>query len=254
MNTSNLNAIKTSTAEENDCLIVQGDYHNFISHLPAGSVDLMLTDPPYTISRRTGFSQVKNGVKRFAVSMDFGAWDKASVHLETLCHDTIRVLKRGGTAIIWYDLWKLSRLFDAMKQANFKLLRLVIWQKSNPVPLNKKSTYLSNSREIAIVGVKGGKPTFHGDYDNGIYHAPIPRHGGKRLHPTQKPLHLFEDLIKKHSNEGDLVIDPFLGSGTTAVAALQLSRRFSGCDIDATYVATAKRRLHSGKLNELRRG
>ncbi len=219
------------------------DYRDFLQSLDRNSVDLMLTDPPYAVSRKTGFSSVKNGVQRFAVSMDFGEWDHQQIDLAALAHETYRVLRRGGTAIVWYDLWKIGHLYDALAGAGFKMLRLIVWNKTNPVPLNSKCTYLSNSREMAVVAVKGGGPTFNSAYDSGDYSYPIPRHGGKRIHPTQKPLDLFRELILKHSSPGDLVIDPFLGSGTTAVAALQEGRAFAGCDIDESYIHAAKARM-----------
>ena len=125
-----------------------------------------------------------------------------------------------------------------MESAGFKMVRLVIWQKTNPVPLNMRATYLSNSREMAVTGVKVGKPSAFNAY-------PIPRHNGNRMHPTQKPLLLFEDLVQKHSNTGDLVVDPFLGSGTTGVAAVRNARRFSGCDLDNNYVKIARERMKS---------
>ncbi|MBC6436549.1 MAG: site-specific DNA-methyltransferase [Rhodobacteraceae bacterium] len=214
-----------------------------MKEIDAKSVDLVLTDPPYVISRSTGFAKVKNGLDRFAVSMDFGQWDHEEIEIDTFCAEAFRVLRTGGTAIIWYDLWKITLLETALREAGFKMVRLIIWEKTNPVPLNQCATYLSNSREVAVSAVKGGKPTFNGKYDNGIYKLPIPRHGGKREHPTQKPIDLFSNLVAKHSNPGDLVIDPFLGSGTTAVAALEQNRRFKGCDINPDYVAVARRRV-----------
>eukprot|EP01052_Picozoa_sp_SAG31_P070769 SAG31_NODE_29646_length_392_cov_0.699659_1_plen_117_part_01 len=111
----------------------------------------------------------------------------------------------------------------------FKQIRYIEWIKTNPQPLNSRVNYLSNCREIALLGVKGSKPTFHSYYDKGIYEFPI--QGGKdRFHPTQKPLSLFEELIKKHSNEEDIVLDTFAGSGTTAIACKRLNRRFKGCE------------------------
>lgn len=228
-----------STLSQIEC----SDYRDFLQSLDRNSVDLVLTDPPYAVSRKTGFSSVKNGVQRFAVSMDFGDWDHRQIDLDALAHETYRVLRRGGTAIVWYDLWKIGQLYDALADAGFKMLRLIVWNKTNPVPLNSKCIYLSNSREMAVVAVKGGSPTFHSRYDSGNYSYPIPRHGGKRIHPTQKPLDLFRELIRKHSSPGDLVIDPFLGSGTTAVAALEEDRQFAGCDIDESYTQAAKTRL-----------
>jgi DNA modification methylase len=223
------------------------DYLEFMGSLPKGSVDLILTDPPYTISKETGFKSVVNGVQRFAVSMDFGAWDHCQIDLLDMAQVFHRALRQGGTAIVWYDLWKIGEIKEAMEQAGFKMLRQIIWEKTNPVPLNMKATYLSNSREMAVSGVKGGKPIFHSEYDSGIYRYPIPRHNGNRQHPTQKPENLFAALVQKHSNPGDLVVDPFLGAGTTAMAAINNGRAFAGCDIDERYVEVSRARLASGK-------
>ena len=220
--------------------IVCADFRDFLATQAANSVDLLLSDPPYAISKATGFSQIKRGVKRFAVSMDFGAWDTQTIDVQALATASYRVLRKGGTAIIFYDIWKITPLSEALRGAGFEMIRLIIWEKTNPVPLNSRCTYLSNSREVAVVGVKVGRPTFHSQYDTGIYKYPIPRHQGQRIHPTQKPLDLFIALIKKHSNEGDLVVDPFLGGGTAAVAAYLSGRHFKGCDIDAQYVAGAQ--------------
>ena len=223
------------------------DFHEFMDSQPDGSVDLILTDPPYCISKKTGFADVVNGVERFAVRMDFGPWDHVEINLDDMAHVFYKSLRRGGTAIVWYDLWKIGKVKDAMESAGFKMMRQIIWQKTNPVPLNMRATYLSNSREMAVVGVKGGKPTFNSEYDAGIYEYPIPRHKGKRQHPTQKPLSLFEELVRKHSNQGDLVVDPFLGAGTTGVAAVRNFRNFTGCDIDENYVDISRKRLKAQK-------
>lgn len=223
-----------------DVDIRQQDYTQLLGDLEAGSVDLVLTDPPYTISKDTGFKQLGDkSVERFAVDMDFGEWDKTVIDLAALTQLTYTALRKGGTAIIWYDLWKLSHLSEAMLEAGFKQLRLIVWEKTNPVPLNQSINYLTNSREIALLGVKVGNPTFNGKYHSGVYRYPIPRDGGKRLHPTQKPLKLFNDLVQMHSSPDDLIVDPFLGSGTTAVSAIGNGRQFIGGDIDPEYVQVA---------------
>jgi len=143
-------------------------------------------------------------------------------------------LRDGGTCIIFFDLWKLSHLKELMEKHKFKQLRFIEWIKTNPQPINSRVNYLTNSREIALLGVKKGKPTFNGEYDNGIYKFPI--QGGKnRFHPTQKNIKLFEELVKKHSNEGDLVVDTFLGGGTTAIACKDTGRKFIGSELDEKY-------------------
>tara|TARA_A200000159_G_C7283561_1_gene322567 strand:+ start:456 stop:1157 length:702 start_codon:yes stop_codon:yes gene_type:complete len=218
----------------------------FLKRLKNKTVNLVLTDPPYIISKKTGFGSVVNGVERFAVNTDFGEWDKDPnfnlSDLEKSINEYYRVLVSGGTAIVFCDLWKISHIKRIMEDAKFKQLRMIEWVKTNPVPLNSKRNYLTNAREVAILGVKVGKPTFNSSYDKGIYQYPICQDRG-RFHPTQKPLALMEELIYKHSNQGDLVLDTFAGSGTTLVAAYQTGRLYAGCELDDEYYKKAKKRL-----------
>ena len=113
-------------------------------------------------------------------------------------------------------------------------IRFIEWIKNNPAPINSKTNYLSNSREIALTAVKVNKPTFNSKYDKGIYNYPIVS-GKKKFHPTQKNVELIVDLINKHSNEGDTILDTFLGSGTTAVACKLTNRNFKGCEISKEF-------------------
>ena len=92
----------------------------------------------------------------------------------------------------------VTLLKEIMEKHKFKQIRFIEWIKTNPQPLNSKINYLTNSREIALLGIKVSKPTFNSSYDNGIYQFPL-QGGKKRFHPTQKSLLLFEELIKKHS-------------------------------------------------------
>ena len=121
-----------------------------------------------------------------------------------------------------------------MEKYKFKQIRFIEWIKTNPQPLNSNTNYLTNCREMALLGVKGSKPTFNSKYDNAIYHFPI-QNGKDRFHKTQKSIPLFEELIKKHSNEGDIVLDTFLGGGTTAIACKNTNRNFKGCEISKEY-------------------
>lgn len=226
------------------------DALGFLKAIPSGEVNLFLTDPPYLISKKTGFKSCgPKGVDRLAISMDFGEWDKGESCLPAVIQEMYRCLPKGGTSIIFYDLWKITELAKMMSDAGFKQLRFIEWIKTNPVPINSKKNYLTNSREVAVCGVKGGNPTFNSSYDNGVYEFPI-YHGKDRFHPTQKPTELFETLIEKHSRPGDYVVDPFLGSGTTAVACLNTNRRFAGCELDFDYFKKIAQRLDSVELAE----
>ncbi|MFP4697902.1 MAG: DNA-methyltransferase [Eubacteriales bacterium] len=209
----------------------------YLKRLENNSIDLFLIDPPYEVSRDTNFQSGEatgRDTDRFMVSMDFGGWDKNFIGLDRVIKEAYRVLKKGGTFICFYDLWKITTLKKYFENAKFKQLRFIEWIKTNPVPLNSKLNYLTNSREIAVVGVKIGKPTFNSEYDNGIYRYPI-YHEKDRFHPTQKPLGLIEELILKHSHEEDIICDCFSGSGTTALAAIKNNRHFTGCEINKEY-------------------
>jgi len=174
--------------------------------------------------------------KKYAVKTDYGDWDKDFNMdiLDKFVGEYYKKLRKGGTIIIFFDLWKITALKDILEKHKFKQLRFIEWIKTNPQPLNSKTNYLTNCREIAILAVKDGKPTFNSSYDNAIYNYPL--QGGKnRFHPTQKSLPLFEAIIKKHSNEGDTVLDTFLGSGTTALACINTNRNFKGCELNKEY-------------------
>ena len=252
---------------------------SFMKEIENNSVDLILTDPPYIISKTSGMNEFYNNVKsnednnvtsvktdeeweeykksnniddddnkdkyikygtiygkKYSVRTDYGDWDKEFTIelLDEFIKQYYQKLKKGGTLIIFFDIWKITLLKELMEKHKFKQIRFIEWIKTNPQPINSKVNYLTNCREIALIGVKGGKPTFNSSYDNGIYNFPL--QGGKnRFHPTQKSLSLFEKLIEKHSNENDLVMDTFLGSGTTAIAAKNTKRNFIGCEVNIEY-------------------
>jgi len=190
--------------------------------------------------------------KRFAYSTDYGDWDKDFTldELDCFIQEFHRVLKPTGTCIIFFDLWKITNLKDMYENHKFKQIRFIEWLKTNPVPINSKINYLTNSREIALTAVKKSKPTFNSSYDNGIYKYPI-YSGKERFHPTQKSLGLFSDLVIKHTNENDTVLDCFLGSGTTAVACLENNRNFTGCERDETYYQKTMNRLKNRNIKLL---
>ena len=182
--------------------------------------------------------------KKYAVTTNYGKWDSEFTleKLDLFVKHFHRILRDGGTCIIFFDIWKLTNLKDILEDSKFKQLRFIEWIKTNPQPINSSVNYLTNCREIALLGIKKSKPTFNSKYDKGIYEHPL--QGGKeRFHPTQKSLPLFEELINKHSNEGDLVLDCFAGSATTGVAALKTNRRFVGCELDKEYYEKASKRL-----------
>jgi len=174
--------------------------------------------------------------KKYCVKTEYGSWDSDFTidKLDKFICEYYKKLVNGGTLIVFFDIWKITILKEIMEKYKFKQIRFIEWIKTNPQPLNSRVNYLTNCREIALLGIKGSNPIFNSHYDDGIYRLPL--QGGKlRFHPTQKSLPLFEQIIMKHSNEGDIVLDTFLGGGTSAYASKRTNRRFIGCEISKEY-------------------
>lgn len=231
-------------------MIINDDCFNYLSKIESNSIDLILVDPPYLISKESGFKNYSDNAnnevrKKFgSISIDFGDWDKQELDWQLLFNEYYRILRKGGTLIFFFDIWKSSMIKEIAEKSKFKQLRVCQWQKSNPVPINSKLNYLSNAIEYFFSFVKEGKPTFNSEYDNGVYKYPI-CHGKERYdHPTQKPLELIKDLIIKHSKEGDIVLDTFAGTGTTGHAAILLNRKFILIEQNPEYYQIIQDRLN----------
>ena len=205
-------------------------------------IDLVLTDPPYCVSRthQLGFSNMGRS------GMNYGEWDYGFDQTEWI-NLTAPIVKDGGSIIIFNDWKHASELVECLEKNGFVIKDLLRWEKTNPMPRNVNSRYVADY-EFAIWAVKGKKKwTFNKPVDVS-YLRPKFVHGvvlggSKRIHPTQKSLELFEDIIRIHSNKGDLIFDPFCGSGTTAVACKKLDRNFVGSEIDANYYQKAIKRI-----------
>ena len=274
-----INRTEKISINNNEFEIKNIDGLEYLRTIKDNSIDLILTDPPYIISRNSGMNTHYNNVKdnelnnitfiktekewkeyklehniisddnkmnylkygtiygkKYCVKTDYGEWDSAFTidKLEEFVNEYYSKLKKGGTIIIFFDLWKLETLKNILEKAKFKQIRFIEWIKTNPQPLNSNTNYLTNCREVALVAIKGSKPTFNSKYDNGMYMFPL--QGGKnRFHPTQKSINLFEELIKKHSNENETVLDTFLGGGTTLFACKNTKRNFKGCELNKEY-------------------
>jgi site-specific DNA-methyltransferase (adenine-specific) len=230
-------------------MIICGDCILELPKIDSNTVDLVIIDPPYLISKDSNFKKISENTSdemrvKYNISIDFGDWDKTELDWNFLFSEFSRVLKKGGTLIVFYDIWKSTEIKESANSFGFKQPRVCGWIKTNPVPINSKLNYLSNATEYFFTFVKGKKPTFNSEYDNGFYKHPI-CHGKERYkHPTQKPLSLIKELISKHSNSGDLVLDTFAGTGTTAHACLELNRDFIVIEKDVEYYEIIDQRIN----------
>lgn len=235
-------------------MIILGDCLQELPKIESNSIDLIITDPPYLISRDSNFKQISDSTSKemstkYNISIDFGDWDKVELDFNYLFKEWFRILKKGGTLIVFYDVWKSNEIKESANIVGFKQPRVCAWTKTNPVPINSKTNYLSNATEYFFTFVKGGKPTFNSVYDNGFYKFPI-CHGKERLqHPTQKPLSLISQLIEKHSNSGDLVLDNFAGTGTVGEACIKLGRDYILIEKEETYFNMIGDRLNKSIIS-----
>ena len=209
-----------------DCLDVLRD-------LPDKCVDLVLTDPPYGgVNRKTnGLRNLDKGCADI-VAFDFNAW----------LNEIVRICK--GSVYIWCGHEQISDIFKKLNTNKFST-RLLIWEKTNPSPMNGDCIWLSGI-EPCVYGKRGGA-TYNGFCQNTVIRANTER---ETIHATQKPINLFSKLITTSSNENDLVLDCFSGSGTTAVACHNLNRRFICIEKDPEYHAASVKRLEQAQRQQ----
>lgn len=226
---------------------------------PDGCFDAIFADPPYFLSN--GGITCKSG--RMA-SVDKGEWDRSrgteanhafNVRWLGLCQ---RLLKPHGTIWVSGTHHAIFSVGYAMQQLGFKILNDIVWEKPNPPP-NLSCRYFTHSTETVIWAARNEKSRHLYNYQlmrrlaggkqmKTVWRIPPPSRDEKRLgrHPTQKPVALVERCLLASTKVGDLVLDPFMGGGTTALACLFLRRHFIGTDIDLRYVSLAMRRLADG--------
>ena len=209
-------------------LLLNTDCMKFLAERGSKSVDLVLTDIPYgEVNRKS------NGLR----NLDKGKADIVTFNLTELVDELCRVTK--GSIYIFCGTEQVSEIRRRMVE-NKMSTRLCIWEKSNPSPMNGDKIWLSGI-ECCVYG-KFPKATFNEHCKNTVFKFPC---GRNKIHPTQKPIELFERFILASSNEGDIVLDPFMGSGTTGVACKNHNREFIGVEKDEKYFELAKERIAS---------
>lgn len=201
--------------------------------LPSDSVHAVITDIPYGVVNRAS-----NGLR----DLDRGAADIVTFDLQQLLAELIRIA--SGSIYIFCGTEQVSEIRGTLAAAKLST-RLCIWEKTNPSPVNGQHIWLSGI-ECCVYGKKKNA-TFNEHCKNTVFRYPT-RPG--KLHPTQKPVELMERLIQASTNPGDTVLDPFMGSGTTAVACIRTGRNFIGFELDEQYHAIAQRRIDD-EINQL---
>lgn len=213
------------------------DAMNLLSSIDENSIDLIITDPPYYVLNRQSWDSQWNSKDEYL------SW------MSAILNELYRVLKENRASFIFFSQKYMFDFYDIIKESKFKFKRMLIWHHKNLAkPTNKMYLWTYDPIFYLIKGEKNDvfHPSFLKSENVDVFTIPKPQNWNNqhpRYHPAEKPVKLLEILIKVNSNEGDVILDPFMGSASTGVASLRLNRKFIGCDISPKYVSIAKERL-----------
>ena len=202
--------------------LIHGDCIDILKRLRSDSIDLVVTDPPYLVNYTS-----RDG-RTIANDSDSG-WIRPAFA------EIARVLKPHRFCISFYGVLQADKFFNAWHKAELRAVEHLVWHKHYA----SSQRIVKRTHECAVVLTKGSphRPQV-------LLDDVLPwKYSGNRLHPTQKPINAIEPLIAAFSRPQEIVLDPFMGSGTTGQAALQQGRRFIGIELDCTYFEIAARRL-----------
>jgi len=229
-----------------DCL-------EYMKTLPKNSIQFIMADPPYLISDKTDKFHLGDG-NLSKCKLVQGDWDLVDHEIILDCISEFkRILKRGGSLIIWYDWKKINKVDELLEEFKFKQIRLCNWTKNNPPPIGSNNSYLPNAKEYFLYAAKNTsykkewiKAPFNASYDKGVYNHSIA--GKSRIHPTEKPYKLMEEIILKHTSENDLVYIPFGGSGVDVEVCIKNNRPYLCTEKDVVYYEGILKRIDNIKL------
>jgi DNA modification methylase len=202
--------------------ILHGDCIKVMRQMPANSVDFILADPPYLVNYRDRDGRTIQN-------------DADDTWLKPAMAEAQRVLKQDRVAIMFYGWTKIDAFFEAWRSAGFQPVGHIVFRKN----YSSKSRFLRYQHEQAFLLAKG-KPPLPKQPLGDVMEMP---YSGNKLHPTQKPIPALVPLIRSFTLQGETVLDPFAGSGSTCAAALLTGRKYIGIEMDAAYFQHASDRL-----------
>lgn len=245
--------------EDNTFKLIQGDSFKILKKIEPKSIDMIFADPPYFLS---GDGITCSGGKM--VSVNKGAWDEKVSILDKhkfnkkwikLCYD---VLKDDGTIWISGTMHNIYSIGMALEEEGFKIINNITWRKLNPPPNISCRAFVHSTETIlwAKKDLKKSKHKFNystmrelngGKQMKDVWETSLTKPSEKKCgkHPTQKPIALLEKIILSSTDENDLILDPFNGSGTTGIVASKLNRRYIGIEQEKEYLDLTIRRKES---------
>lgn len=233
--------------------LFQGDCIQIMRAIPEGSIDCIITDPPYNIGlfmheRNTNLKKMRDNQFAYAGwdNMDYKDWKKNMSKFLAQC---ARVMKKKGALIIFMSVLKVADIIKLATKLGFYYKTTGVWHKTNPMPRNMNLQFV-NSTECWIYFIfKGTSGTFNnsGRVKHDFLESSVCPNSEKTYgkHPTQKPLKILEELIACVTNPNDIVLDPFMGSGSTCLASAKMGRKYIGVELDGNYFNVAKSRVEN---------
>jgi len=229
--------------------ILNGDSIELIKTLPDSSVDLILTDPPYNLGNySTGNIELK---WRKDINNDLAEWDTVEFKPEEWAAEFVRILKPTGNIFAFTSYNLMGKWHEAFDEI-FDTFQFMVWHKTNPAPKIFKAGFLNSCELIICCWNKGHTWNFISQKEmHNFIESPICM-GTERLkepkHPTQKPVKILKKIIEFASNPEDVVFDPFMGVGSTGIAALEMNRKFIGFELEEIYFKAAQKRIEENIL------
>lgn len=235
-------------------LLGKGNCVDFLKFIKSSTVDLILTDPPYNLGNFM-HNRNTNLVKMRENQFAYAGWDNLSQEdwekeMDIFFSESSRVLKKSGALLLFMSLIKIETIIKLASKYKFYYKTTGIWHKTNPMPRNMNIHFV-NSTEAWVYFIKDDTSgTFNNDgkMEHDFIETSLTNRKEKQFgkHPTQKPTKVIGHFIKLLSNKEDVVLDPFMGSGTTGVCSRKLKRKFIGIELDNEYYELSKTRM----LNE----
>jgi len=234
-----------------DANLYKGDCIKMMREIEPHSVDLILTDPPYNLgnfmkNRATNLKKMRENF--------FGAagWDNLEYEEWVICMDeffkeSVKLLKPGGSMLVFMSIIKVETLIRLAEKNGLYYKTTGIWHKLNPMPRNMNLHFVNSTESWVYFTYKAKTGTFNnkGKMMHDFYESAVVSNGEKKSgkHPTQKPIQLMEHFISLLTHDGEVVLDPFMGSGSTGVAAQNLGRDFIGIELSDEYYKIAQQRI-----------
>lgn len=222
-----------------------------MTSIEENSVDLILTDPPYNLGnfmrdRDTNLKKMRDNFFGSAGwdDLSFEEWEES---MDSFFEESVRVLKHGGSMIVFMAIIKVESIIKIAERYGLYYKTTGIWHKLNPMPRNMNLHFVNSTETWIYFTYKKKTGTFNNDGKmiHDFIETAVASNGERKFgkHPTQKPVKLMEFFVNVLSNENDTILDPFMGSGSTGVAAIKNDRNFIGVELNEKYYNIARQRI-----------